>query len=286
MEVSRAVKGKARVENVLLKQHIVKRKKLFSANKISIGTIKLSFVIVFIVLLGLSLFKITRSLTFQLSMSPPSSSVVHFDGAFTEDQKEKITKDLQNLTAKTSNIETLASTIQETYGLDQVHVFKNTKQQITISIVPRVPIMQVIAGKPRILSVNGEVYNDTGMNFGEALTVLSGVFSEDHGAFLLDEKNCIATSDEEKRNIKNALNLYLLAKTHSLQLSTIEFVSQRGFITKLLHAPTTILFGNPPFEKKFTRVLKILDDSRKKGTSISNIEIDFGDKAFVTQSKA
>ena len=95
----------------------------------------------------------------------------------------------------------------------------------------------------------------------------------------------VRSSDKERKSILDAIQLIDLARYHSIFFSTIEYKKYRGFFVTLKDSATTVMFGNPPFDKQFLRLSKILEEANKRKRTLKNIEIDFNDKAFITEQR-
>jgi hypothetical protein len=100
-----------------------------------------------------------------------------------------------------------------------------------------------------------------------------------------DERNCVPTTDQEKKIILDAIQLINQSEEHSLLFTSIEYKKYRGFFTKLENSDTMVVFGHPPFEKQFSRLARIIEESKNKKRALTNIEVDYSDKAFIKESR-
>lgn len=271
---------------------VLEGQKISFTSKVSISKsnlkklLKYSIFISFAVLTYVSFNKIKNTTPSIVPQTDTQLKVVLL-GDVQESIQEKISSNIQKLFAQNLLSHSLlktAESIQEKSGMAQVHLYMDNKRQITAFIKPRTPLLYMSGEGIKFLSTDGEIYED--LNFNPKFnTILSGVFDNNSQMNIIDSKNCVKTSEKEKKILLDAIQLITQASTHSLEFSTIEYKKYRGFSSKLANSDTTVLFGLPPYDKQFQRLLKIIDDATKKNISLKTIEIDFNDKAFITEHK-
>ncbi len=287
MAISLPIKRKARIKNVLEQQHIQPKRPIpYFKIFLSIST-KLCLFFA-LTLPPILIFKATEKLLFQKKLISVANFHIEFKGEFPEKIQNKIwnsvDKNLAKHRATLDSLEGFAQQIQAQEGLSQVHVFLDIANKLTISVSPRTPVMTIMTDKERYVSSNAEIYEDT--NFSPPdLLYLEGVFAENRKDFSLDEKSCITLSDREKKIITEAIQLMNMGKMNATSFSKIEYKNYRGFFATLKETPTVIVFGNPPFDKQFSRLSKVINEAKKKSTVLSKIEIDYNDKAFITEQR-
>jgi len=211
---------------------------------------------------------------------------VRFDGAFPENIRIKIYNSIKNIIENHGSFipstARLAKEIQEKEALKSVHTFVAIDGSLSIHLAPRTPVMYVMADREFLVSKDGEIYEDHNFMPPEPV-FLKGAFANHHAPLQLNDKNSLLTSESEKKIILNAITLLERAKSHSIFLAKIEYKSYRGFYATLRGANTTVVFGNPPFDKQLIRLTRILDEASRRSAFLTNIEVDYNDKAFITE---
>lgn len=288
MAIGLQIKRKAGLANVLESQKISSKK--FSHYKKTILKVSLGTLVVSLVFI--SCFQLFRYI--QTNIFAESSTIkaqdykLQFQGPFTDPVRENIYKNIEAIFQKQNSefhsLSKLAKEIQEKEGLAYVHIFLDIQNKLTISLTPRTPIMRLGGSSGKVISIEGDIYDD--FNFTPKFqTTLLGVFPIDQQALKLDDRNCVVSTDKEKKVVLGALELLEKSEEHSLHYSSIEYKKYRGYFAKIQDTETTVVFGYPPFEKQFSRLSKILEDSKKNNKVLSNIEVDFADKAFITETR-
>lgn len=286
MAFSLRIKRKAVLSNVLQKQRLVSK-------TYSIRT-KLTPKLILSIFSSLSIASLAIFVAHQYKhyKSAPRSVILsefkmNFHGNFPDSVRENIYKNVESLISqqkKFLSLDELAKNIQEKEGLSHVHVFQNIKKELLISVSSRTPIMKLADSNGKLISSEGDVYDD--YNFAPKFqTTLSGVFPSDKQYTMLDERNCVLITEKEKKILLDAILLLNESEKQSFFYSNIEYKKYRGFFAKIKDTDTTVVFGYPPFDRQFARLAKILEEAKKRNLNLKNIEVDFNDKAFITESR-
>lgn len=287
MEIGLPIKRKARVETSLVNQKIKKKKtSSFKIKKFQIF-IPAFFVIFSSLFLFCSLVLKAKNFLNKKNEITIGQFDIKFHGNFPNEIQEKITRNIERVIFSHSSIfeseYALAKEIQEKEGLSWVHVFRNLQNNISISISPRIPILYILTDRQQMVSIEGDIYDDH--NFTpKNQTILTGIFQENK-KFTLTERNTVKVTNEEKKTILDAIDLIEKAQKFAIFFSNIEYKLYRGYFATLQNSQTSVIIGNPPFEKQLQHLSKILEDSKKKNAVLKRVEVDYNDKAFITETK-
>lgn len=285
MAFSLHTKRKAVLNNVLESQKILSKDTRFKLNLKAFFSKKIGFLSFSCITLSFLFFYIKHNKNSNSDSLPKEFKVI-FQGNFPTQIQDKISKTIESILLKsssdTTSIEEIAKQIQNKESLSHVHLFLSPKKLIHIFISPKTPLMKIYGSTQLVLSSDGDIYNE--YNFKPQFeTVLYGDFYKNQDPLVFDEKNCIQITDKEKKILLDSIILMNQSYKNSLPLLSIGYVKHRGFFAKLKNQDTMVVFGDPPFEKQFSRLEKILENSKKRNLSIKNIEVDFNDKAFITE---
>lgn len=287
MEIGLPIKRKARIETSLTNQKIKKKNPSSFRFKKFQRFIPALLVTTSSLLLFYSLFFKYKNFLNKKSEITVGQFEMKFQGEFPNEVQEKITRNIERIIfSHNSTFESdysLAKEIQEKEGLSWVHIFRNLRNNISISISPRVPILYILTNRQQMVSSEGEIYDDHNFTPRNP-TILTGVFPENKN-FVLDERNTIKITEEEKKRITDAIDLIEKAKNLAIFFSNIDYKLYRGYFATLQNSQTSVIIGNPPFEKQLQHLSKILDDARKKNALLKRVEVDYNDKAFITETK-
>jgi hypothetical protein len=285
MAFSLHIKRKAVLNNVLESQKILSKHTRSKLHLKAFFTKKIGFISFSCITVSFLFFYIKHNKNSNPDSLPKEFKVV-FQGNFPNQIQDKISKTIESVllqsTSMTASIEDIAKQIQNKESLSHVHLFLSPKKFIHIFVSPKTPLMKIYGSTHLVLSSDGDIYNE--YNFRPQFeTVLYSDFHQTQDPPVFDEKNCIQLTDKEKKILLDSIILINQSYKNSLPLFSIGYVKHRGFFAKLKDQDTTVVFGDPPFEKQFSRLEKILENSKKRNVSIKNIEVDFNDKAFITE---
>lgn len=284
MAISLQTKRKAGLKNVLESQKIPSKNLTFYKTIILKSCLGLCIVSI-LCLSGFYLTRFVRSSPTVTQIKVRNYKLL-FQGTFSDPVRESIYRNTEAIFQKNNltfhSISEIAKKIQEKEGLARVQVFMDIQNNMSVALSPRIPMMR-LGGTGKVISAEGDIYDD--FNFTPKFqTALLGVFPVDQ-ALKLDDRNCVSIAEEEKKIILDALLLLKKSEEKKLFYSSVEYKKYRGFFAKIQDAETMIVFGYPPFETQFSRLLKILEESNKNNKLLSNIEVDYADKAFITETR-
>ena len=173
--------------------------------------------------------------------------------------------------------------------LDAVKVIRPLADTIILSAELRRPaLLASVGGKTRFLTLDGTVYGDandaSGNQTGAHPSVLvGGILNQSPGASI-DSSQRVVTSNEEKRHLLEAVDIWQRAIEAGVDVSSINFQKFRGF-SILLADQTEIVIGIKPFDYKLKKLRGILDGLKRDGVVASRIELDYEGKAFIKEKK-
>lgn len=175
-------------------------------------------------------------------------------------------------------------------GLLQVQKMLSAKAISMIQIRPlhfslfiefHTPKFAIELGTPRFVNANGQVYGFFKEGQHSWLPIVKGLKLTDKPEFLADQTMVL---DEFNQNVvKEVLFLLELSLSYNITYRDIHFDPYRGFRGQLSNHRISVELGRKPFDKRLSRLRKILDDLTEKGVPSAHIELDFQDKAFVRE---
>ena len=144
--------------------------------------------------------------------------------------------------------------------------------------------MLIRAEKLRFLTKNGIIYGRADKMKHQNMVVLEGLFSNDSALEKHSDFSIKTTPDQDKQ-IRDASTLLSLIENESLSLDTISYSQYRGFSLTLGQTKTTVTIGHAPFQKKVARLKTIVDNMERKGRVAKTIELDYDNKAFISEKQ-
>ncbi|MEI6398653.1 MAG: hypothetical protein WCO71_07780 [Pseudomonadota bacterium] len=192
-------------------------------------------------------------------------------------------------TGNPTELSVLARQVESLGMLDAVKVIRPLADTIILSAELRRPaLLASVGGKTRFLTLDGTVYGDandaSGNQTGAHPSVLvGGILNQSPGASI-DSSQRVVTSNEEKRHLLEAVDIWQRAIEAGVDVSSINFQKFRGF-SILLADQTEIVIGIKPFDYKLKKLRGILDGLKRDGVVASRIELDYEGKAFIKEKK-
>lgn len=188
-----------------------------------------------------------------------------------------------------SELALLRSQVESQGMLDGVRVIRPVSDTIIVSAEIRRPSLLVSLGqRTRFLTSDATVYGDASDNSGNPFgshpsVIVAGIFDA-RSQFAVDGSLRVITTEEEKRHLLDAIEIWQRSGDAGIELRQISFQKFRGF-SVVLADETEIVVGLRPFEFKLKKLRGILDGLRRDGIVAARIELDYEGKAFIKERK-
>lgn len=198
-------------------------------------------------------------------------------------RQEKARKEtLRLLKEHAGDLDAVAKHLQNTLPAKSVGLVDAGADRILASIVYRVPTLRVDADVMRLLSTDGEVYGEARTEPEKNLPLLSGLF-DPKDTLVWSSEGAVVLDEVRTQSVKDALQLLANLKTSQLAFDEIRNIPSRGLSLVNQSEKFEVFLGRPPYDKKISRLEKILVKLRLKGVTAARIELDYEGKAFIKE---
>lgn len=200
-----------------------------------------------------------------------------------EDLLLRMPETIKNMITETGSLSAASAKLQKDFEVKLVRFVQTDNHTVYVSLFFREPRFRVSADQIRLLSTEGDVYGQPTTPQERSLPLISGIFMDNDIPIRLHEDGSVALSNQQKIAIQDVLHLAKLAEENKVIYTEMNYVPFRG-VTLLDHQTgVEISLGKPPFEKKISRLEKILLKLKQKGTVAERIELDYDGKAFIKE---
>lgn len=259
------------------------RKAIIAASFVAISTTLLSFIDFTFLSSGFQSTKVDVMWTAKVHIHSPASNAIK---KANENEHSRISKLLKKHTRNDGFLDfnNLVKDVYKDTSYEKVHVNRIEGRTVYISLVPRSPIMKVLADKWRLLSKDGVVYGD-GVVYEDSdneksLVSLTGIFT-DQSRFKFHKGNFVVMNDKQKNAIKESLQLYKKLAKHNIIINELNYDYFRGFTIQLSDTNTRVVLGGlENIEDKFSMLSKLLTKFKNENLDISSVELDYKGKAI------
>ena len=170
--------------------------------------------------------------------------------------------------------------IQDKLGANTFQIFYRTLSEAYVRFDFLEASACIVLDKMRKVSKNGQVYGNCSKK--SRLPMIKGIARPDQPSFWADAT--IILAPESVGHIKESLELLKLTKDQGYLAKVIEFFPFQGFTAHLDVNGLKVDFGMPPFEKKITKLNKLMQSLDMKEGERIRIELDYSEKVFVKRS--
>lgn len=180
------------------------------------------------------------------------------------------------------DISELVKRIYEKFDFEFVHIFKVSSTKFDIGFIPYKPILAIKVGdKIKLVSDKYKVIDLlNGVDFSK-FVLISGILDDLYTIEYREDRSIKVPKDSEYI-LKQAISLYhLLIRNGFKYVRAINYLKYRGFSVKLKQPALEIVFAEDMLESQFKKLSNIL--SRKNIKNIVKIELDYKDKAFISE---
>lgn len=195
---------------------------------------------------------------------------------------------LKNLkTGSPTELKLIAKQVESVGSLESVRVVRPLIDTIILSAELRRPTLLIeVGGRLRFLTAEGTVFGDANDNTSQATFArpsvrVTGVFDQRPNPSM-DSSNRLITNTDEKRHLKEILEIWRLVNESSIPITAINFQQFRGYALTL-NDDTEIIIGLKPFAYKLKKLGDILAGLARDGIVASRIELDYEGKAFIKE---
>lgn len=197
---------------------------------------------------------------------------------------------LKNLkTGSPAELRLLARQIEAAGLLESVRVVRPLIDTVILSAEIRRPMLLIeVGGRTRFLAADGSVFgdvNDTTIspNVPKPTVRLTGIFDQRPNP-QLDQSNRVITNSDERRHLRDALEIWRLVGENKIPAKSLNFQKFRGYALTL-EDETEIVIGLKPFAYKLKKLNDILAGLARDGILAARIELDYEGKAFIKERK-
>ena len=216
--------------------------------------------------------------------------IVNSDGEqLPDDVKREVYRvALKNLkTGSPTELRLIAKQVESVGSLESVRVVRPVLDTVILSAELRKPTLLIDVGsRVRFLTSEGTVFGDANDNHSNATFArpsvrVTGVFDQRPNPSM-DSSNRIITNSDERRHLREILEIWRLVNESNIPITTINFQQFRGYALTL-QDETEIIIGLKPFAYKLKKLSDILAGLARDGIIASRIELDYEGKAFIKE---
>ncbi len=195
----------------------------------------------------------------------------------------KLPQTIKNMITELGDLDAASAKLQKDLEVKLVRFVKTDHRTVYVSLFFREPRFRISADQIRLLSTEGDVYGQPTTAREKSLPLISGVFMDNDIPIRLHDDGSIALSDQQKFALQDVLHLAKLAEENKIKYDEMNYVAFRGVSLIDHQTGVEVSLGKPPFEKKISRLEKILLKLKQKGTMAERIELDYDGKAFIKE---
>ena len=192
-------------------------------------------------------------------------------------------------TGSPSELRLLSRQVESAGLLESVRIVRPLVDTVVLTAEIRRPTLLIdVGGRTRFLTADGTVFGDINdttvqLNFPKPSVRLTGIFEQRPNP-QIDSSNRVITNSDERRHLRDALEIWRLVEENKIQVKQLNFQKFRGFAL-LLDDDTEIVIGLKPFAYKLKKLNDILAGLARDGVVASRIELDYEGKAFIKERK-
>ena len=192
-------------------------------------------------------------------------------------------------TGSPGELRQLARQVESAGLLESVRVVRPLIDTVILTAEIRRPTLLIdVGGRTRFLTADGTVFGDasensTQPNISKPSVRLTGIFDQ-RPTPQVDASNRIVTNSDERRHLRDALDVWRLIGENNIPAKLINFQKFRGYALTL-QDDTEIVIGLKPFAYKLKKLNDILAGLARDGVVASRIELDYEGKAFIKERK-
>lgn len=200
-----------------------------------------------------------------------------------EDLLLRMPQTVKTMIAETGSLAAASAKLQKEFEVKLVRFVQTDNHTVYVSLFFREPRFRISADQIRLLSTEGDVYGQPTTPQERSLPLISGIFMDNDIPIRLHGDGSLALSNQQKIAIQDVLHLAKLAEENKVIYDEMNYVAFRGVTLLDRQTGVEVSLGKPPFEKKISRLEKILLKLKQKGTMAERIELDYDGKAFIKE---
>lgn len=208
--------------------------------------------------------------------------IVSHDGASPARQERARTETLRLLLEHGGDLDEVAKRLQNTLPAKSVGLVDAGGERVLVAVTYRVPLIRVEADLMRLLSTDGEIYGEARTEPEKMLPLITGLF-EPRETLTWNDEGALSLDTSRRQSVKDALELIDALKKSRIVFDEIRHVPSRGLTLVNQSEKFEVFLGRAPYDKKISRLEKILVKLRVKGTTAARIELDYEGKAFIKE---
>lgn len=200
-----------------------------------------------------------------------------------EDLLLRMPQTIKGMINESGSLDAASAKLQKDFEIKQVRFVQTDNHTVYVSLSFREPRFRISADQIRLLSTEGHVYGHPTTSQERSLPLISGIFMDNDIPIRLHEDGSLALSNQQKIALQDVLHLANLAAQNNVKYDEMNYVAYRGVTLLDRQTGIEVSLGKPPFEKKISRLEKILLKLKQKGTMAERIELDYDGKAFIKE---
>lgn len=177
-----------------------------------------------------------------------------------------------------------AEAVQKLDSYAQVSLLKLAPSELAVHVKRRTPALCVSADRLRFVAADGVVYGAPDNAEACPGPTVTGIFDE-RRKFTLKSDYTLQLEADERTILREAVELYRLAKEKHQAFAQVDYRRYRGFFVTLQGSGAGVAIGRAPFSGKLDKLSTILSKLEAKGQVAERIELDYQGKAFIKSKK-
>ena len=192
-------------------------------------------------------------------------------------EKDFIIKKLSCSLSKKELIST-AQAIKVKLSLKQIHILKTSSDSLIVSTEKLVPILSINLNKntPFYITEDATIYQSK--TFYDLPEVKDITFNSKE----IEEDGYLFLTEDEYLLVSNVVKLYKELQSHNIDVDGIKYIKHRGLAFNIKDSKVDVIVGTNLFNEKLKKLENILKN-KKNATTTTLVELDYNNKAFITE---
>lgn len=207
---------------------------------------------------------------------------LHAVRGLSESEQTAILEKYQALNGVSSEeLESFSRSVFRNLGLRSIQLIQTAPDQLSIATENFTPRIIAQLDKPRFVTDDGIVFGTVGPNEVPTMPRLEGLYK--NAPFTKSENETMVLSAANQKIVDLALLAIREGARYNIQYSLLTYNEFRGLSAQMLESDYRITLGDPPYDRKYERLAKVIASLRDRGSLRASIEVDYKGKAFVKE---
>jgi len=195
------------------------------------------------------------------------------------EQANILTRYRELQTVEPKHLNRFAKGLYQTMGLRSIQLIQTAPDRLAIATEPFTPRLVAELDQLRFVTDDGIVFGGQSPSEAPTLPVLRGLYKS--SPFVKGDNDTFILSAANQRIVDEALLAIKEASRYNIQYRSLTYDEFRGLSAEMLEPNYRITLGFRPFEAKYLRLEKVIENLKDRGLTSATIELDYKGKAFV-----